>query len=419
MNRSHLFRWSLILGVTSLISAGCFGHGISGSNKLFDAAARENSASPSDQGSPYVDLDGLSENSIVHLPTGLPVTKEDLFTLIGSDRVVYVGESHTNVLHHRIELEVLKELLRRRPGKVSLGMEMFQRPSQPVLNDWVAGRIGEKAFAREYYRNWNLPFDYYRDILVFARENGVPIVALNASEKTVMELMQKGPDGLSEETRMGLPEFDVSDPYHRESMRAAFQGHGHGSEAFDSFYRTMLLWDETMAEAVADYLKEPENAETQMVVMAGGFHVAHGFGIPRRVFRRLPESYSIIVPHTPIRRLPPDRGDLVMDVTPPSLPLYLGDFAWVVGYEDLEGKHPVLGVRIEQGEGGVLVTDVVPGSAAERAGLKAGDLILRLGDEVLEEPFDLSYAVSLKTLGEEFTLQFQRGLERIQIVARF
>jgi predicted metalloprotease with PDZ domain len=182
----------------------------------------------------------------------------------------------------------------------------------------------------------------------------------------------------------------------------------------------MLIWDETMAETVARYLIGPDGRDRRMVVMAGGFHVAYGFGIPRRAFRRLPESYAIVLPHTPIKRLPSGRTDLVMEgVTPPQLPLVLGDYAWIVGYDDLEGQRVYLGVRIEKGERGVLVTDVAPNSPGEKAGLKVGDQVVKLGDQTLTEPFDLSYAVSQRRRGETVPLTILRTGETIETSATF
>jgi uncharacterized iron-regulated protein len=44
-------------------------------------------------------------------------------------KIVYVGESHDQLSHHVMELEVIKNL-HRRGKKLAIGMEMFQRPFQ-------------------------------------------------------------------------------------------------------------------------------------------------------------------------------------------------------------------------------------------------------------------------------------------------
>ena len=58
------------------------------------------------------------------------------------NRVVVVGETHTNPLHHRAELEVIKSLHALEPGRpLVIGLEHFYRKHQPFLDDYVQGKI--------------------------------------------------------------------------------------------------------------------------------------------------------------------------------------------------------------------------------------------------------------------------------------
>ena len=52
-----------------------------------------------------------------------------------------------------------------------------------------------------------------------------------------------------------------------------------------------------------------------------------------------------------------------------------------------------LGVVTEETEGGVKVQDVTEGSAAEKAGLKEGDVISMIDDKKIEDPDDLTKAI--------------------------
>ena len=367
--------------------------------------------------SPYRELDSLKEGTILHLPTGIEVTKEQMFRVLSGARVIYVGETHTNIKDHQVELEILKGLAERFPGQVAVGMEMFQRPSQKQLDRWSRGELDEKVFMEEWFANWDQSYNYYRDILRYVRDHKIPLVALNAREGLVRTVMEKGTDGLSDELKEELPEMDRTDPYHRSSLVAVFGGHAHGKQGFERFYQTMLIWDETMAQSAADYLSSPEGKIKKMVVFTGGFHVNYAFGVPKRVFRRLPEPYMIILPYTSV--IPEDRKRILMDVQPVSIPLYLADFIWAVGYEDLEDQFVHLGVQIEGTEKGVTVLRVMPDSTALRAGILEGDIILSFDGQSLAKPFDLTHLMSFKQAGDRASLRILRGGQTIDLEANF
>jgi uncharacterized iron-regulated protein len=364
--------------------------------------------------SPYRRIDGLAEGTILHVSTGVELTSAQLVNLLAGARIVYVGESHNNIRHHRVQLDILRALADRFPGKVAVGMEMFQRPSQPDLDRWSRGELDEPAFQTVWYENWTEDYDYYRDILTFIRDRRIPLLALNASERTARALAEGGPDTLPAEERAMIPDIDTNDPFHRRQMEAVFGAHAKGS-GFEAFYRTMLLWDETMAQTVAEFVTSPAGRDKTLVVFAGGGHVAHGFGIPRRAFRRAPVPYVTVLPHTRVTEAPADRPDLVMNVEPVALPLPVADVVWATGYEDLEGSKVRLGVRIEPGNGGVVVNGVEADSAAARAGVQEGDLIVAVDDEAVRKPVDLIRRIRARHPGDHASLGVARGTETLTI----
>ena len=62
-------------------------------------------------GSPYLSLDELANDEILHLPTGLKVSFDQMQDAISSSRVIYIGETHDNIEAHRVQLEVIKDLI--------------------------------------------------------------------------------------------------------------------------------------------------------------------------------------------------------------------------------------------------------------------------------------------------------------------
>ena len=306
---------------------------------------------------------------IVHLPTGSLVSTEQMFTLAGDARIVYFGETHDNPASHRLELQLLQALAGRHPGHQALGMEMFNRAQQPALDRWVAGELTEKAFLREsrWFENWGMDFAYYRDLLNLARERRIPVIALNAEKSLVGAVRGKLPEQLSIDEQARLPELDLNDPYHRSLVAAIFGDHSHKGMQLDGFVRVQTLWDETMAESAVRYLESAAGKEMHLLVIAGGNHVSHGFGIPRRVFRRLPASYLLIGGRE--IDIPADKLNRLMNVEVPEFPMVPYDFLAYLAYEDLPKKGGSLGVMIEPTPTGhgLVIKKVAPDSKVSAA----------------------------------------------------
>jgi hypothetical protein len=179
-----------------------------------------------------------------------------------------------------------------------------------------------------------------------------------------------------------------------------------GGMDFETFYRAQVLWDESMAQSIAEYLQSEDGHDKKILVFAGTHHIQYGFGIPRRVFRRLPLSYAIVLPMTV--RIPPEKRDRLMNITMPDIPFQPGDFAWIVGYEDLKRQKVHLGVIIQDTDEGVKLLGTLDNSSAEEAGLLKDDILVALDDEPVETKFDLTYLIGLKKPGEKGKIEVLR-----------
>jgi uncharacterized iron-regulated protein len=368
---------------------------------------------------PYPSAQPLEVGTIVHLPTGLVVSEEEMLAAVTDMRIVYVGETHDNPAAHRVQLTVLAAMAERWPGVVSLGMEMLTPAQQPVLDRWVAGELSEKEFLKEvdWYSTWSMDFDLYRDLLLLARDRQIPVIGLNADKALVKAVGRKAPAELTEEERAKLPEMDMTDPYQTALVEAIYGGHAAGEGRLAGFQRVQTLWDETMAENVANHLLGCLDGTRRMVVLAGGNHVRYGFGIPRRVFRRLPTSYALVGSREVV--VPKDKEERYMDVDIPGFPMPPYDYLVGIVYESLPVDKVKLGVRMEEQEGKVVVKEVVAGSAADQAGVQAGDVILAIDQEPVSENFDLIYAVGQKSKGDKGTLEVERAGARLTLAVEF
>jgi len=182
-------------------------------------------------------------------------------------------------------------------------------------------------------------------------------------------------------------------------------------------YRMLLLWEEAMAETVANFVQDPNNTDSKLIVLAGGFHVQYGFGIPKRAFRRVPHSYAIILPT--VTELPSELKDREMDVQHVSIPLYAADYAWKVQYKVLPKNKMMLGVVLKNTENAVRIISVSSNSNADQAGLKDGDLLLAMEENKLTNIEDFIEELKEYKIGDKVTFLIKRGEKKIKVEVRF
>lgn len=373
---------------------------------------------PGNPENPYPPLREPQIGDILHLPTGIYVDQRVLYEQASRVQIIYVGETHDNPASHRLQVEILQALVAQNPGKVSLAMEMFTPAQQPVLDRWVAGELTEKEFLKEvgWFKNWRMNFALYRDLLTFCKMHKVPVVALNANKTLQKKVGQVPFTELSEEEQRQLPEMDHNDPYQRAMVEAVFSGHKMGQTVLDGFQRVQTLWDETMAQNLAEYLRSVD-ADHQVMVVAGGNHIRYGYGIPRRVFRRLPVSYLLVGARE--IDIPEDKQDRLMNITKPDYPMPPYHFVAFTTYEDLENPGVKLGIMLEEDDDGLLITAVIPESVAEKAGILKDDILIKMDAIELREPFDLIYELNNMAVDAKIELTLKRGKETLTMPVEF
>jgi uncharacterized iron-regulated protein len=162
-----------------------------------------------------------------------------------------------------------------------------------VLDQWTAGELDQTDFVEKthWYANWRFDFDLYRDILEYAKEKGLRIIALNVPFHIPGKISVGGIASLSEDDRRHLPEtIDTTDTDHRDYVEEIFNLHTiPGRENFAYFYEAQCTWEDAMADAVAQNLG-PE----KMVVLAGNGHIIRKFGIPNRAFARTHAPFKTV-----------------------------------------------------------------------------------------------------------------------------
>lgn len=117
------------------------------------------------------------------------VSAETLHQHAATSTYVLLGELHDSVLHHRLQLEMLRAL-DARGLKPALAMEQFDAEHQAALS--AAQATGERDAdkladaGRLDRRGWNWPL--YRDLVAFAGERGWPLIAANLSRSEARDI---------------------------------------------------------------------------------------------------------------------------------------------------------------------------------------------------------------------------------------
>ena len=347
----------------------------------------ENVAKRTESGSRGLGKDLVGETTAVEISTlkSLP----QVIRQVADKRIIYVGETHDRYSHHLVQLEIIRAL-HGMGKKLAIGMEMFQRPFQKALDDYLNGRIDERAFLKnsEYFKRWNFDYNLYRPILQLARAEKIPVVALNLQREITEKVGKTGLDSLSGEEKREIPsQMDFSDQAYRKRLEKIFREHtSFEVRDFDFFLQAQILWDETMAESIDRFLMG--NPDCHMVVLAGTGHLAHGSGIPNRAARRNGFDYAIILNDAEWEK---DIAHFI--VNPAPVPF--------------EGT-PRLMVSLEEEKGQVVIQGFSHGSVSEKAGMRKGDIILSFDGTPVQRVEDIRIELLFRKKEERVTVRVLR-----------
>jgi uncharacterized iron-regulated protein len=206
--------------------------------------------------------------------------------------VVFLGEEHDSGVGHRLQLETLRAL-HHRGADLVLTLEQFESDVQPSLDAWLAGELDEERFLAES-RPWSNYEEHYRPILLWAREEGVPVVAANIPRSLARRVSRRGWWSAAGEELAPWGLY-LDEPEYRRRFLEAMGAHG-GTESADleRWYQSQCLKDETMAASIAQ-VAGPAGSGRLVVHLCGHFHSDFGLGTVSRLQRRRPELAVAVV----------------------------------------------------------------------------------------------------------------------------
>lgn len=265
---------------------------------------------------------------LIEARTGKTVDEPAFWARLSKARAVCLGEEHPNPHHHWMQLHSVREISKRiGKDRFALGIEMIQRPFQGPLDDYVAKKIDAETLQSRagWAERWGYDWGFYAPTFDAAISVGGVILALNAPKELTKKIVRQGIESLTPDEKALVPELVLDDVNHRawfdglmndlggSSVHSrkdsapnphetkppenpnphdkapdphAGNPHGkspHGMPSADRIYTAQVLWDETMADLSAKWLKA--NPSGHLVILAGNGH-CHDSAIVNRLKRR-------------------------------------------------------------------------------------------------------------------------------------
>jgi aminopeptidase N len=333
----------------------------------------------------------LSRPKVRALEPDSLATIDDIIPRLTTSRIIYVGETHDQFAHHMNQLKVIKKI-HEAGYQLAVGMEMFQKPYQQVVDDYLAGRIDEVAFLKktEYFIRWRYDYNLYKPIIDYLKQQRIPLVALNVQGDLTRKIAREGMYDLSDKQKKELPsDMNFSNETYRKDLNQVFTVHNkqENLQDFNYFLQAQMVWDEGMAESAHRFLVN--HPDHKMVILAGNGHVRYKYGIPDRLYRRNHEPFTVVVQDEEIE-------DGVAD--------------YVLLTTKLTGQaSPKMGVMVEEKDKRLVIKGVIQNGPAQKAGLQKDDVIEMFEERPVQSLADLKIALFYCKIGSTVKIKVKRA----------
>ncbi len=233
--------------------------------------------------------------------TAQPVSLSDMTDKLTAYDVVIFGEFHDSQPIHDAELAVLKGLYEKHGANLVLSMEMFERDVQPVMNDYLAGKITEDEFLAAS-RPWPQYETAYRPLVEFAKGHHIPVLAGNIPRRMAAAYVKsKTLDTVADQDIQYLPNVHrAGSAAYREKFAAVMQGMNTAADGMkippqmvQPMFMAQCLKDDAMAESIAQYRQQHPQAVVYHVV--GNFHSAGHLGMAEKLAWLQPQTHIAVI----------------------------------------------------------------------------------------------------------------------------
>jgi len=357
----------------------------------------------------------VSSGKIYSAREGRPIPFSKMIKEMKESHFVYVGETHNSMPMHDIQLKIIQALYEQ-DRNLSVGLEMFPVSFQEVLNKWSMAILSQEEFIRgsQWYVNWNYNFGFYEEIFKLAKDNKIPLYALNVQRRIIKKIRMKGWDLLSEDEKKITPKPDFSHEEHRALIRAIFESaelphqmKGKGLDmAFKGLYRAQSAWDEVMA---FNALRFVEKEKRKMVVLAGSGHLFYNLGINRRAYERSHLPFKTVICVV----VPEGRKSV-------QVARSLADYVWGIAEEEMPA-FPSVGLRLKKFDGlDNLVIESKPIiGVSKNADFEKGDVVLSVDGKSFSDINELRIYLAKFKWDDEVTFRLLRNARELGVLLKF
>ncbi|MBP1700173.1 MAG: hypothetical protein H6Q41_5361, partial [Deltaproteobacteria bacterium] len=142
----------------------------------------------------------IGAEEIFRLPDGDRISFHELLSDVEPSSVIFMGENHDQIEQHHCQVRTLQGLIEKK-SNVVLGMEIFERSQQSILDQWTEGKLTEEEFLKEvsWETTWGMDYNLYKGLLDEAKTRRLKVLCLNIERELVRKVGQQGITGLSPE----------------------------------------------------------------------------------------------------------------------------------------------------------------------------------------------------------------------------
>ena len=245
------------------------------------------------------DVIAQRQYSIYNSKTGRKHTLESLAVELNEQYdIVVFGEIHDDSLIHALEIGLLENLVAVNK-KVSVSMEMFERDVQPVMTNYLNGKIQEQEFL-DNSRPWDNYEDAYKPIIELAKANKLSVVAANVPRKYASLYSTGAIAAINSLPPAERPYIAKSikvkdDAYQKEFYQQMLDNMGiegadytkmtyNQQNTLALYYGAQVVKDETMAESIFDFFTK--NKKNLIIHYNGDFHSRSRLGTVQKLLDR-------------------------------------------------------------------------------------------------------------------------------------